>query len=372
MFGQIKQKISHWCQNQIETLPTNQVETSEYDQLFNKVNAVMMLPRNSYFETYKTYPLSVGRDISKIAKVEGRQVSPYAGNVWTGTLIIKQPEQYLVYYFVLLPKYQELLDKAVPIFIVPETAHRLFQLSKEQEGAKAQGFVKDKDGIWVSQVQSQVALSNQLQSSFSWQQLTPPIVNAFFNPKVLVKLKQRFSRWQQVKWLSITAIVCACYLLLTNVYLMAMDSHLNNKNELARPVIGDLFKAKDALNLLQQQQQEFADIYQQATEKTGPLLLIEQQAEKFSLEVKAIEIVEQTVTLKATANNANGLLEQILNSGKVTQAEFKSDIKSAAGNKEQFELEFIWPYPLWQSNSNQIGQGQSELGLTKQGVSANG
>lgn len=355
MFGQVKNKIAQWCRSQVKVLPTQLVkEQGDDEHLKENFNLIMMLPRHSYFETYKTYPLSVGRDITKIATVEGRQVSPYPGASWSGTLVIKQPEQYLVYYFVLLPKYQYLIEQSLPLFVIPETAHSLVQLTRGKsinEGST--DFQKNENGIWLSSLGSEVKETSP-RLNFTLEQLSIPALQAFFNSKVLVKFKDKFSRWQQVKLLSISAVVASLYIGMTSLYLTAMDQYLTNKNDQARPIIGDLFKAKDALNLLQQQQQEFAQVYQ-TTEKTGPLLIIEQQLKEFTLLVKSIEVTDDVVRLNASASNANALLEKLLSSPEISQAEFKSDIKIVRGAREEFELEFVWAQPLWLQ-----GQSSSE------------
>lgn len=359
MFGQFKNKIAQWCRSQVKVLSTEHIEIQARDKHRDEsFNFIMMLPRNSYFEAYKTYPLSVGRDIAKIATIEGRQISPYTKPSWSGTLVIKQPEQYLVYYFVLLPKYQHLVEKALPLFVVPETAHSLLQLTKGKEITDPTiSFHRNDSNIWLSSVTNQQS-GNSGSLNFSLEQITLPTVRAFFNPKVLHQLKGKFNRWQQVKWLSISVIVASLYLGATNLYLSAMDQYLTGKGDEARPIISELFKVKDELTLLQQQQEEFATIYQTTTEKLGALQIIEQQYNNFTLRVKSIEIVDSTVRLQGTATNANALLEQLLNSEFIEQAEFKSDIKVARGAREEFEIEFVWSQPLWKQEQKMLeGQG---------------
>lgn len=351
MFAKIKNKITKWWQNQIKVLPTEPTALDD-DSIANKYSGLMLvLPRQCYFETYKTYPLSIGRDIQKVAQIDGRQISPYGSTTWIGSHVIKDAEKYVVYYFVALPKYQKLIEQSMPVFIFPETAHKLSVLTKAKSGSLSEsdrkGYYQDQNSVWLSDI---VALSNNHETpAFGLEQMSASTVQAFFNPNVVKAITTKFNRWQQVKWLSITAVCVSIYLLIAQLYLSGMDWYLADKNAKARPIISELFKAKDSLDLLQRQQQEFAIVYGGALELSEALMLIDKHAKEFELEVKSIEFQNEKVSLQATANNANGLLEKLLASDKVTEAEFKSDIKRVGRgqSREQFEIEFSWQKKLY-------------------------
>ena len=349
MFAQLKTKITKWWQNQISVLPVDPANDFPDKEQAVQSGLVQLLPRQCYFESYKTYPLSIGKDINKVAQIDARQISPYKGSSWHSALIVKQKEQYLVYYFVLLPKYQAQLDKSTPLLVVPETANSLISLSKASGQATSEQtafFSKDSNGVWLSNL----SFASSAQDNFELSSLTPATLSAFFNRKALERLKGKFTRWQQVKWLALTGAVTAVYLAIASGYLAGMNWYLENKADQTRTVIRDVFRLDGELKTLGQREQEFAAVYAESSELSGPIQLIESYYQHYELEVKAIEIKGQVVVLDGTANNANGLLEKILASPQVPRAEFRSDIKKTGRSqaREKFELEFVWESKLWQ------------------------
>lgn len=349
MFAQLKTKITNWWQNQITVLPLEKASMDVADGAEQaKSNLIMLLPRSSYFETYKTYPLSIGKDINKVVKIDARQISPYGGSTWQSALILKQEEQYLVYYFVLLPKYQPLLDASTPLFIVPETGCDLMQLNKGKATVANSGLSYDKDDkdTWVSSIPMDPTRVPVRESAT----LTPISAQAFFNNKVIDRIGASFTRWSQVKWVSIFAGIGFLYYGTASLYLMAMDTYLTSKSAQTRPVISEIFKLDEELRTLDQQEREIALIYQQSVELSEPLQLLDNHYTGFELEVKTIEAKGNVVTISATANDANGLLQELVKSPHIKQAGFKSDIKKTgkAQAREQFQIEFVWERALWQ------------------------
>lgn len=352
MFAFFNKKLTSWWRQQITEFYSEAVslENKERNSLTKKP-IVAILPRQCYFETYKRYPASVGKDIHKIAHVDSGQISPYMTTTWRSFIIIKEQQDYLVYYFVLLPKYQAQLDQLQPFFIVPQTAYPLVQLTKGKllPSQEQSEYHKDSHGVWTSSIVEK-GRTDSLAERFRIEQLSGQSIRAFFNPQVIAQLAAKFDRWRQAKWLFCIAAFASFYLASASLYLFAMDWYLTDKSEQSRPVIGQLFKAKDALTKIQQQQQEIADIYKQSKEMSGPLVLIESLQNEFDLTVKQISIKDQQVRVQGTANNANALLEKLLSSSKVTEAGFRSDIKKtgSADSTEKFELEFQWEQNLWE------------------------
>lgn len=346
--------MTQWWQNQIEILPTGtitaQSEPGQNQEIEEQPKAsclALVLPRFCYFETYKTYPLSVGKDIYKIAKVDGRQVSPYhvhgTNNQWFAPLILKNEDHYLVYYFVLLPKYQAALDQRLPLFVVPETASALARLNKAKSNEPEVGFQKDKDGVWSSNV----SYRSDAPASIGLEQANFAFIQAFFNPQVFTQLATKFNRWQQLKWITAGALVASLYLGTATLYFTGVEVFLNEKRAAVGPIISEVFKVRSDLQTLNEQQDALSDVFRDATEKTGPLTLLENQYEKYNLNVKSIDLRGKTVRVQATANDANSLLESLLASEFVKDAEFKSEVKKINQDTEQFELEFVWEQKLW-------------------------
>lgn len=345
-----------WWQNQVKILPTETTQLdSEQNQNLSQQEVklsgfALVLPRQCYFETYKTYPLSVGKDIYKITKVDSRQVSPYsiqeAENLWHSSLIIKNEDHYLVYYFVLLPKYQPLLSQKLPLLVVPETANALSRLNKAKllSSEDKIGFNLDKNSVWLSDV----SYTSTKPVVIGLEQLNLPFVQAFFNPLVFTQLATKFTRMQQLKWVLGSFVLVSIYLGAVSLYFTGVDAYLSEKRAAAGPIISEVFKVRSELQELQAQQNEIADVFAQSVEKTGPLLLLEQNFKAFDLKVKSIDLRGKTVRVQATANDANALLERLLGSEFVTEAGFQSEVKKINQDTEQFELELTWEQPLWQ------------------------
>lgn len=346
MFAKIKRKLLEIGKRQVKVIPLESrlVSTKEKSLSFHLIS---LLPRKAYFETYKSYPLSIGKDINKVASVDAKQVTPYQAK-WSTNLIIKQQEQYLVYYFSLLPKYEHLLDSMSALFVMPATAQQLLSLAKKGQTEVALGFTQDSKQVWMS---SLTAGNDSIQSTNIVELIQLNLLKAFFNKDILVKLEQKFTRWNQIKTFFSLMIATGLYFSISAGYLMFVEHELTTRQEKVRPVITELFQSKTVVEKMLGSQKELHQVLKQSSETLDILQLIETIHDEMSLQVDSIEVKGSTVTIKATSDSASRFFEKLLSSELVSNPEFKSDIKKTGKeqSQEKFTLQFTWLGKLWSS-----------------------
>lgn len=342
----VQKKLLPWLKAQCGYFSLEQSNKSDYK--------VLLLPRKSYFETYKTYPLSVGRDIQKIASIEGQQVSPYNQNATVLHFIIKQADKFLVYYFVLHPKYSTKLDSINPWLIVPESLLILLKVNRSQQGAfadKQDTCIKDESGIWISSLNQ---AENARQASAELAELLKPqwLVQTFarlHNPKLITSVSAKFQRWQQVKLVLGLFTATALYFALVSGYQYGVNYFLDDKRSASAPVVSEIFQIKSQVDELKSKHQEFSSAYAEPVNNAGALIFVESLQSKHQLDVKRFRFFGNRVLLEAEAKSANGLLAELSQNEFVAKASLQGDIRKtgSGGRLEVFTIEFYWEDKLW-------------------------
>lgn len=344
----LQKKLLPWFKAQCGYFSVEETTKSAYK--------VLLLPRSSYFEAYKSYPLSVGRDINKIATVEGRQISPYQQGPDSTVLhfILKQSDRYLVYYFVLQPKYQSQIDELVPWVIVPESLLLLLKANKETKDTSAfeAKCYQDENKVWLSKLDlnsEPLVTQNEVLELLKPQWLVQTL-QQLHNPKIINQLSSKFERWQQIKFVATSFSIAAVYFLLVSGYQQATDYYLNGKRAESAPIVSEIFSVKSKAETLQSEQQEYKAAYDEVSNNVSALIFIESIQKKHELMVDRFRFFGNRAVLEGEAKSANALLSEISTHEFATKASLQGDINRAGpgGRFEEFTIEFYWEDKLWQ------------------------
>lgn len=322
----------------------------------SNVYKVLLLPRNSYFEAYKTYPLSVGRDIQKIATVEGRQISPYNKDSQSTILhfILKQSDRYLVYYFVLQPRFQSKLDNLNPWFIIPESLMLVLRANRgANESSQFDSLCsQDENGVWLSQLDlnsPNFAIESEVLEVLKPQWIGQTLLQ-LHNPQIIKQASAKFQRWQQLKFIFTSFSIAAIYFLLVSGYQQGADYFLNEKRSESAPIVSEIFKVKSQSEQLKAQQQEYLSAYDVVSDNVSALIFIESIQNKHELKVDRFRFFGNRAVLEGDAKSANALLTDISNHELASRASLQGDIRrsGSGGRYEAFTIEFYWEDKLWQ------------------------
>ncbi len=347
----MRKKLLPWLKAQCGYFSVEQPISKEYK--------ILVLPRNSYFESYKTYPLSVGRDIQKIAAAEGRQFSPYnkSENAFVQYFVIKQSDRYLVYYFILHPKFSEALDNLTPWLIIPESLLSLLKVNslvKDGVDGDQFGCTQSEDGIWFSKVANSDSESHFDKFTELLELLKPQWLNQtilrLYNPKLVTQASKKFDRWSQLKWLTFSLSAVTVYFLVLTLYQMAINYYLEDKRSVSAPIVSEIFSVKSQVDKFKLETGNYDKAYAETTNNLSAMLFIESLQSKHQLSVDRLRFFDNRVVLEGIVENANSLLAEINEHTSSDKAIVKGDIRKAGsgGKLEKFTIEFYWEDKLWQ------------------------
>lgn len=347
----VQKKLLPWLKSQCGFFSVNQPTNKDYKFL--------LLPRNSYFEAYKTYPLSVGRDIQKIAAIEGRQISPYKNDLESINqfFIFKQDDKFLVYYFVVHPKYIDSIEKSSPWLIVPESILVLLTLAKKGEenaGTIPDNYILDENGVWVSQINLEASGNTSVLPSTLIELAKPKwliqVLSRFHNPQIIKQIASKFERWQQLKFLAVTCSVVGVYFLFISGYQTAINYYLTEKRAESAPIVSEIFNVKSESDRLKTQNEEYIKAYSSVSNKVSTLIFLESLKDTHQLVVNRLRFFGERVVLEGLATNANNLLSDLNANPSIIDPVIKGDIRKAGagGRLETFSIEFHWRETVWQ------------------------